>query len=84
LYKHVPKELIDRPKAGFAIPVGQWIRGPLREWAEELLDESRIRNEGYFDPKLVTKIWKQHLSGRYDWTSRLWAILMFNAWLEKL
>ncbi|HIF35784.1 MAG TPA: asparagine synthetase B, partial [Candidatus Thioglobus sp.] len=84
LYKYVPKELIERPKAGFAVPVGQWIRGPLREWADDLLDESRIQREGYFDPKLVRKIWEQHLSGNYDWTSRLWAILMFNSWLEEL
>ena len=82
LYKYVPKELIERPKAGFAVPVGQWIRGPLREWAEELLDESRLRNEGYFNPVLVRKIWNQHLSGDYDCTPRIWAILMFQSWLE--
>ena len=82
LYKYVPKELIERPKAGFAVPVGQWIRGPLREWADDLLDESRMQREGYFDPKLVRKIWDQHLSGSYDWTPRLWSILMFQAWLE--
>jgi asparagine synthase (glutamine-hydrolysing) len=80
LYKYVPKELIERPKAGFSVPVGQWIRGPLREWADDLLDESKIREAGYFDPILVAKIWKQHLSGSYDWTPRLWAILMFHAW----
>jgi len=83
LYKHVPKELIERPKAGFAIPVGQWIRGPLREWADSLLDETRIQHDGYFDPKLVSQLWEQHLSGRYDWTPRLWAILMFQAWLDE-
>ena len=82
LYKYVPKELIERPKAGFAVPVGQWIRGPLREWADDLLDETRIRREGYFNYKLVNKLWSQHLSGRYDWTPRLWAILMFQAWLD--
>ena len=83
LYKYVPKELIERPKAGFAIPVGQWMRGPLREWADNLLNEGRIKREGYFDPKLVRRLWEQHLSGLYDWTPRLWAILMFQAWLEK-
>ncbi len=83
LYKYVPKELIERPKAGFAIPVGQWIRGPLREWADNLLDETRIKHDGYFNPQLVRQLWEQHLSGRYDWTSRLWAILMFQAWLDK-
>jgi asparagine synthase (glutamine-hydrolysing) len=81
LYKYVPRELIERPKAGFAIPVGLWLRGPLREWADELLNESRIQQEGYFNAKLVRKMWDQHLSGRYDWTPRLWAILMFQAWL---
>ena len=83
LYKYVPKELIERPKAGFAIPVGQWIRGPLREWAADLLNEERIRREGYFNPELVQQLWQQHLSGKYDWTPRLWAILMFQAWLDK-
>ena len=83
LYKYVPRELIERPKAGFAVPVGQWIRGPLREWASDLLDETRIQREGYFNPKLVKELWEQHLSGRHDWTPRLWAILMFQAWLDK-
>jgi len=84
LYKYVPRELIERPKAGFAVPVGQWIRGPLREWASDLLDEKRIQREGYFNPKLVKELWEQHLSGRHDWTPRLWAILMFQAWLEEI
>jgi asparagine synthase (glutamine-hydrolysing) len=83
LYKYVPRELIERPKAGFAVPVGQWIRGPLREWASDLLDEKRIQREGYFNPELVKELWEQHLSGSYDWTSRLWAILMFQAWLNE-
>ena len=82
LYKYVPKELIERPKAGFAVPVGQWLREPLREWADDLLNESKMRHEGYFNPKLVRKIWDQHQSKECDWTSRLWAILMFQAWLE--
>ena len=82
LYKYVPKELIERPKAGFAVPVGQWMRGPLREWASDLLDEKRIQREGYFNPKLVQQLWDQHLSGNYDWTPRLWAILMFQSWLD--
>jgi len=83
LYKYVPKELIERPKAGFAIPVGQWIRGPLREWADDLLNETRMQHEGYLNPKLVQKLWRQHLSGSHDWTPRLWAILMFQAWIDK-
>ena len=84
LYKYVPKKLVERPKAGFSIPVGQWMRDPLREWADDLLDESRMQSQGYFNHKLVRKIWDQHLNGSYDWTSKLWAILMFNAWINKL
>ena len=82
LYKYVPKELIDRPKAGFAIPVGQWLRGPLKDWAEALLDEKRLEVEGYFYPKPIRDKWVQHLSGRFDHTPSLWAVLMFQSWLE--
>ena len=82
LYKYVPKELIDRPKAGFAIPVGQWLRGPLKDWAEALLDEKRLELEGYFYPKPIRDKWEQHLSGRFDHTPSLWAVLMFQSWLE--
>jgi asparagine synthase (glutamine-hydrolysing) len=82
LYKYVPKELIDRPKAGFAIPVGQWLRGPLKDWAEGLLNEQRLDLEGYFYPKPIRDKWEQHLSGRYDHTPSLWAVLMFQSWLE--
>jgi asparagine synthase (glutamine-hydrolysing) len=81
LYKHVPRELIERPKAGFAIPIGEWLRGPLREWAEDLLDSSRLDAEGYFHPELITETWKQHLSRRFDHTAKLWSVLMFQAWL---
>lgn len=82
LYKYVPKELIERPKAGFAIPVAEWLRGPLREWAETLLNEKRLRIDGYLNPAPIRKAWCQHLSGRYDWSIRLWAVLMFQNWLE--
>ena len=83
LYKHIPPELIDRPKAGFAIPVGDWIKGPLREWAEKLLDPIRIKNEGFFNVQQIQKMWRQHQSGKHDWTSKLWGILIFQSWLEK-
>ena len=83
LYKYVPKELIERPKAGFCIPVGQWLRGPLRDWAEALLDLRRLELEGYFNPEPIREIWEQHQSCRYDWTVRLWTVLMFQAWLEE-
>ena len=83
LYNYVPRQLIERPKAGFGTPVGQWLRGPLREWAEALLDERRILTEGYLNPLPIRTIWQQHLTGRYDWTVRLWTVLMFQAWLEE-
>jgi len=82
LYQYVPRPLIERPKAGFGIPVGQWLRGPLREWAEALLDDARIRREGFFNPDPIRKAWGEHLSGQRDWTPRLWTVLMFQAWLE--
>ena len=80
LYQHVPREMIERPKAGFAIPIGIWLRGPLRDWAEELLSPERLAKDGFFDPEIVRLTWADHLSGRRDWTARLWAILMFQAW----
>ncbi len=82
LFRHVPAALFDRPKAGFAVPVGEWIRGPLRPWAEELLDRHRMAGEGWFEPDIVSRRWSDHLSGRRDSTHALWAVLMFQAWLE--
>jgi asparagine synthase (glutamine-hydrolysing) len=84
LYKHVPRELIDRPKAGFGIPVGQWLRGPLRDWAEALLDEVRLEREGYFYPAPILQKWAEHLSGQRDHTASLWAVLMFQAWMAEV
>jgi asparagine synthase (glutamine-hydrolysing) len=83
LYRHVPRELIERPKAGFAIPVGEWLRGPLRSWAEDLLDDSRLRREGYLDASEVRRTWNEHLSGRCDSTPKLWSVLMLQAWLQQ-
>ena len=83
LYKYVPQELIDRPKSGFDVPVGEWLRGPLRDWAESLLDESRLRREGFFDASQVRARWNEHLSARRDWQQALWNVLMFQAWLEQ-
>ena len=82
LYKHVPRKLIERPKMGFSIPLDSWLRGPLREWAESLLDESRIKQEGFFEPTLIRKKWQEHLSGKCNWQHQLWVILMFQSWLE--
>ena len=84
LYKHVPRELIDRPKAGFGIPVGQWLRGPLRPWAEGLLAEKRLQQESYFYPAPIRQKWAEHLSGQRDHTASLWAVLMFQVWLESV
>ena len=83
LSNHVPTGLFDRPKAGFAIPVGEWIKGPLRPWAEELLDQKRLAEEGWFDAAIVHDRWRGHLSGRRNSAPALWAILMFQAWLAE-
>jgi len=83
LYKYVPQKLIDRPKMGFGVPLDSWLRGELKTWAENLLDENRLLKEGFLDPKPIREKWEEHLSGKRNWHHQLWVILMFQAWLEK-
>tara|TARA_B110000240_G_C13378130_1_gene401263 strand:- start:184 stop:951 length:768 start_codon:yes stop_codon:yes gene_type:complete len=82
LGKYVPSELTDRKKMGFGVPIGKWIRGPLRDWAEDLLDADKIRQQGYLNEKKVQTLWLQHQSGWRNHNDILWSILMFQAWLE--
>ena len=82
LDQHVPKKLIDRPKTGFGILIGEWICGPLREWAEVLLDRKCLEDQGYLNVDLVHEYWNEHLQGKADWTERIWSVLVFQAWLR--
>lgn len=81
LLRHVPREIVDRPKMGFGVPIGDWLRGPLRDWAEHLLDERRLREQGLFASEVVRARWKEHLSGQ-NWQYQLWDVLMYQAWHE--
>ena len=83
LYQYVPKSLIDRPKMGFGIPIGDWMRGPLKEWVFDLLNEQRIREQGYLNPNIVSRILKEHMSGDVNWQYQLWDIVVFQAWNER-
>ncbi|MBS0534401.1 MAG: asparagine synthase (glutamine-hydrolyzing) [Proteobacteria bacterium] len=83
LYRHVPKELIERPKMGFGIPIGEWLRGPLRDWAEALLDERRLIEAGFLDAARVRQVWQEHLSGQRNWQYLIWNVLMLEAWWQQ-
>jgi asparagine synthase (glutamine-hydrolysing) len=82
LYRYIPKELVERPKTGFGIPLDGWLRGSLRDWAESLLNEQRLRKEGFFNQDLIREKWQEHLDGRRNWQYYLWDVLMFEAWLD--
>lgn len=82
LFRHVPKHLIERPKMGFEVPIGLWLRGGLKDWADALLDPARLTREGYFAPDVITRMWQEHLSERFNWGGQLWSVLMVQAWLE--
>jgi asparagine synthase (glutamine-hydrolysing) len=82
LYRYVPKALIDRPKTGFGVPIGAWLRGPLREWAESLLEERRLRDQGFLNPAPIRERWAQHLAREQNCEYELWDVLMFQSWLE--
>ena len=83
LYKHVPKALIERPKMGFAVPLAEWMRGPLREWCENLINKKRLDEEGFFDSNIIQAKWKEHLNMKRNWHAQLWDVMVFQAWLDE-
>lgn len=83
LYKYVPQHLLERPKTGFGVPIDHWLRGPLREWAEALINEHKLVQQGLFNVSVVKKYWQEHLSGGRNWQYPLWNLLIFQSWLSE-
>lgn len=83
LYRHVPKALVDRPKMGFGVPLGAWLRGPLRDWASDLLSPQALAADGLLRPEAIVRMWNSHLSGQSDWSYPLWTALSFQAWRRR-
>jgi len=83
LYQYVPKQLIERPKMGFAVPLSDWLRGPLKEWAETLLDFKKLEEDGFFNPEFIHKKWLEHQSGKRNWQNQLWDVIVFQSWLDE-
>jgi asparagine synthase (glutamine-hydrolysing) len=82
LQQYIPKELVERPKSGFTLPLSDWLRGPLKDWAEELINPDRLADEGILNSDLVNKRWLEHQKGNTDWSNQLWSVLMFQLWLD--
>jgi asparagine synthase (glutamine-hydrolysing) len=83
LSNYLPENIINRPKKGFEIPIGSWLRGPLKNWAENLIKKEKIEENGFFNHKIIQKFWDEHQTGYYDWTPRLWGVIVFQSWIEK-
>ncbi len=83
LYRHVPKTLLERPKKGFSVPLGAWLKGPLKDWANDLLNSERLKQQGLLNERLLQQAWQAHLSGKGDWSAHLWGALMLQAWLDE-
>jgi asparagine synthase (glutamine-hydrolysing) len=83
LYQYVPRELVEKPKHGFSVPIGSWLRGPLRDWCESLIETRRLEAEGFLNASLVRSVWNEFLTDRREWQHLLWDVLMFQAWLER-
>jgi asparagine synthase (glutamine-hydrolysing) len=83
LYRRVPRALVDRPKMGFSVPIDQWLRGPLRQWADDLLDPQRLAGEGLLHPGPIREAWNDLQAGRRQTGAALWAVVMFQAWKQR-